>query len=413
MNNIEVKSSKSATNRVIFLECLRGFASFNILTYHLATFIIDTKLFWELQNGPLFPLLNGVVALKFFFLLSGYVLTLEYFKSESVTVLISRAIRRYPRLVVPVFLSAALSYGWGEFVYQMCTFYSGAKNRCGYTTASNQIRFEPMLRTGLLDWVVKIPNCAPQLWTLRFEILGSALSFALAYVYVKILQRRTLHICICALTVSTILSFLEPKYLPESRYPLAEYEKHNYVWHECFLVGTLLSFYHSKTTNFTKWSTGKICALLALAYYICCFPTVEPEHIFRWSLPIYKNFPRAYSYIHIGASVIFIEILHHSEFLAKLLSSRVAQEIGTLSFPLYLTHLSVITASVTCFDTILDEGKLHKFACVSVSLVVTLILTLLVSLVDRNWAKLLNQIYKYLENKLYLLINKCTYSVIR
>src|SRR5262245_33476285 len=104
------------------LEAIRGLASLSVLVGHVILAFWPAYLFrsgtpgWEqfsawLQALSRFPgkfLWDGHLAVSIFFVLSGFVLSLTFFREGSA--LGSAAVRRYPRLMLPVAGSILLSF---------------------------------------------------------------------------------------------------------------------------------------------------------------------------------------------------------------------------------------------------------------------------------------------------------------
>jgi len=92
------------------LEAVRGVAALVVLAYHIVIAFAPPVYH---DRGPIGTHVwqNGDLAVRVFFVLSGLVLTLKYFRTGDPAVLMSAAVRRYPRLLFPVAASVVLGFG--------------------------------------------------------------------------------------------------------------------------------------------------------------------------------------------------------------------------------------------------------------------------------------------------------------
>jgi hypothetical protein len=90
------------TGKLLHLEAVRGLAACAVVLNHLLL------AFWPVfaEDRSISPLLKvtykGSFAVAVFFVLSGFVLSLSFFRTRDVRVVTSAAVRRYPRLALPV-----------------------------------------------------------------------------------------------------------------------------------------------------------------------------------------------------------------------------------------------------------------------------------------------------------------------
>ena len=126
------------------LEALRGFAAIVVVFWHsmlafypAASGVFDFPLDQSLAGQPWFGLLNGRAAVGFFFVLSGFVLTRGYFQTNNDIAIARGAVKRWPRLAVPV-LAAVLMPSWPRVLTR-----STAQPRCSKLVASSSKSVEP------------------------------------------------------------------------------------------------------------------------------------------------------------------------------------------------------------------------------------------------------------------------------
>ncbi|MEZ2293111.1 acyltransferase family protein [Variovorax sp. RCC_210] len=160
-----------------YLDGLRGWAALIVVAYHI------TLMIWGELHPPFKLLvLDGPFAVYIFFALSGYVLSVANFRGSSKREVFDMALRRYPRLTIPIFAISALALSMmllDVFANPAASKVLGTEWWLGifYT-------FDP----GLFDmlyyslWVVFFGGNAywynSSLWTMPTEMIGSLLIFA-------------------------------------------------------------------------------------------------------------------------------------------------------------------------------------------------------------------------------------------
>jgi peptidoglycan/LPS O-acetylase OafA/YrhL len=100
------------------LEALRGFASLSVLLWHILLGFFPAKagIFPNfpkaeaVNTSVFFGLINGTSAVVFFFVLSGFVLTRSALVQGDAAPLFRNAIKRWPRLALPVLIAVLGSW---------------------------------------------------------------------------------------------------------------------------------------------------------------------------------------------------------------------------------------------------------------------------------------------------------------
>lgn len=155
-----------------YLDGLRGWAAVVVLLNHLvAPFLSSPGVFtWT-------PI-DGILAVYLFFVLSGYVLSIGYLESNNRSLLTALAIRRYPRLTIPVLASCIAAYflvELGAMQYQTevqpngNTWFSALYHPD--STLASVFRYA--MWEMYFDW--NAPPLNPVLWSMRTELIGSFL----------------------------------------------------------------------------------------------------------------------------------------------------------------------------------------------------------------------------------------------
>lgn len=176
------------SRKILFVESIRGIAAFLVVLHHLKLAMIfpfcgtDPRL--KNIKRVIDVLTNGPLSVRVFFILSGFVLSLSFLRSGNRSVVFSMAIRRYFRLLVPVFVSiliswAALQSGVYRVGDALALMPNDAKWGIDMDLAS-QISFLGALQHGLYG-VFFCDNGSilnSPLWTMEIELRGSFLLFA-------------------------------------------------------------------------------------------------------------------------------------------------------------------------------------------------------------------------------------------
>ena len=108
--------------KITYLDGLRGIAAVNVMIMHFFLVLAPAMVYGNqtpshlgnldliFSSTPLGLIGAGNFSVCIFFVLSGYVLTQNYFRTRDKNLIISGALRRYIRLLIPVFASIMLSF---------------------------------------------------------------------------------------------------------------------------------------------------------------------------------------------------------------------------------------------------------------------------------------------------------------
>jgi len=181
------------TEKIGYLEGLRGIAAFVVFLGHFIPYFILVSSLMD------FAFTGREVSVCIFFVLSGYVLTLPFFTTKDHEALVSGAVRRSVRLMIPILFLLCVTY---FYVYP------------GYRDLFNLKGFEDMLSLafwgvfvrGQLTYIPDITQYTGVLWTMIIEFIGSFIVFSFAALFGKLRNRWLFYI------VSLIL-FLNTYYL--------------------------------------------------------------------------------------------------------------------------------------------------------------------------------------------------------
>ncbi|RZS89731.1 peptidoglycan/LPS O-acetylase OafA/YrhL [Motilibacter rhizosphaerae] len=344
------------------LDGLRGFAALVVvMTHSINTFlpavsgvgVVQHEWFEPaLRQPPLTLLWNGEIAVAVFFVLSGFVLSAKFFQTGSRDAVVSSALRRYVRLVVPVLsavLVAAALMRAGLMHNQEGARVSGSTGWLAVQWTV-QAHLRPALDEGLVG---AFTHAAPQfdssLWTMGYELTGSFIVFGTLLIVGRVRRRGWLY-------AALLLWFLQDYYAafiagvaicdgwhnaPRVRAALER-------WAPALLgVGLLLGLWPVKT--FPGMVLNRLVDLHAPAH-------VAPLHQLAHEL---------------SAVGILIGVLSLGP-LSAVLRTRPLQFLGRVSFSLYLLHVLVL-GSLSCWLLARLAPDLGYGAAAATSFAVTLL----------------------------------------
>ncbi len=259
---------------------------------------------------PVLPFfMDGQLAVHVFFVLSGFVLSVEYLQTGKPQVLKALLIRRYPRLAIPVIVSCFLA---AVLVLAKFTHNYEAGRLAQSPWLSSLYAFDVSmlgaLEFGLFHVFVDParPSYNDVLWTMLYELWGSVILL----VFFLTIKKRALVLSGYAILGLTAAYF---------RNPLL-----------AFLLGMVLADFYTQYKNRIdeNGSTVKIISVLTLAVALLfAMFRIHFEH---------SNFLLSCSAMLIVGAICF------NKRGQSFLQHPISQFLGRISFPLYLTHILIL-----------------------------------------------------------------------
>ncbi len=298
------------------LDSLRGLAALAVLFQHLL------QMFWPTLITATAPPLaslwhNGAFAVRLFFVLSGFVLSLSFFRTNDSRVLTSAASRRYFRLYIPAATSILFAYllhvsgafqalhdikqtiGQSDWIRNL---YSGVPS---LTLA---------LREAFLGAVVdyQFMKYNEVLWTMSVELKGSLLVFATLALFGKAQHRWLVYGALIF-----ILDNLQLRHFID------------------FVCGMALCDWHCNHSGAARGSW------LWFAVFIggCCMGDLRGGWLEGFGVPVLMRGNRWWPTL---AAVLLVASSARSSRIQALLSTPPLVWLGEMSFALYLFHLPII-----------------------------------------------------------------------
>lgn len=338
------------------LDGLRGLACIWVILSHMDAFVgtatsstgtySQASLLWRFYRR----LIDGNFPVSVFFVLSGYVLLLGFDRSNNVDQLSRAAVKRYFRLMPMALFSVLLAWA----VSNSIGFHNAeaAKAIGGHNWLAqyypDRLLFWHSVRVGMLGAFTGDDLYNFPLWTMRVELFGSLLLFAVAALFYK--NRNFWVVCVAA---TFTLCYLCGNFG---------------VYYALFLVGAMLLRYQS--IRLPAW--GIVVALMLGSENIW-----TPEAF--WAAP-YLHFTGIDFDVmcHAIASVLLVSSVLKSPSASRVLSCRPVAYLGKLSFAMYALH-AVVMLSVGSHILSLGPEYGHPRQFAAIGFVVTFAVTILIS----------------------------------
>jgi len=325
------------------LESIRGLASCAVVIGHFFGSFAEPR---DLPAGPAHVysmLANGTPAVVIFFVLSGIVLPLSFFRSGGdKNVIAVAALNRFPRLMLLVFLTVMGSYliaASGLNFSKAAAEISGSSWFASFGYPNPNASFQPDLLTALRQGVygTLLENSSEfnvSLWTMHHELYGSFISFALAVFFFKAPMRLVYLIATLAVVA---LQFTAWRLTP-------------------FVAGTALSAFLFRNPDFAlkpyiSWAS--IVMGLVLYRYHFGNAAYWPTAFIPWGSDDHKGW-----IIYTISGVLLIIGIVGNKQVRSAMNAKWLIALGRHSFAIYAAHMMVMASIVSfVFINVAPLGK--------------------------------------------------------
>jgi peptidoglycan/LPS O-acetylase OafA/YrhL len=325
--------NRAGADKLECFEAIRGLASLAVLIGHLMLAFWPElyigardvpaeypRLVRQFALSPLKIVFDSQFAVTVFFLLSGFVLSLSYFRTRSAEVLTSAAVRRYFRLMFPAAVSILLGY----LLLRLGWMYNQAASRFLNEHVGGRFgwlaifyNFRPHLGHALKEcvWDTFFANSTynANLWTMSQEFLGSFVVYQFLALFGNVRNRYLLYAVLGGAFVYS-----------------------NRMFQLDFLLGMMLcdAYVAGQARGFRLPMLLAAPIALGGMYLV----TLKPFGAYNWGwLMLDKNL----CYEAVGGMLLLGSVAF-SPGLQRLYDNRVLTFLGKISFGLYLIHLPLI-----------------------------------------------------------------------
>jgi peptidoglycan/LPS O-acetylase OafA/YrhL len=382
-DNITIQSAPGERSAV--LDCARGLACLAVVNWHLmlafrpmhnkpTNFVASLHAFY---TSPLHFFCNGQAAVVFFFVLSGCVLSQQFFQTRNLTQLHRALIKRYPRLVFSIFV-INLSFSIVAALHGVYATESSVITGSSWLETwglsslhvADDVSVAEAIKESLFTCFTGSQRYNSSLWTMRIEFLGSVfLMCSLPVLYGADCRRRRIAIYCLLFAVS---------YRLNANFP-------------AFFAGALATDKH--LTSSLQRHIGRGRAAVTIALLFLALGKLNTGWYFHSAF----NSENAQRAIHTCASFVLILWLlsikvNKSSYLFRVLTS-----VGNNSFAIYLLHVPIIL-TITSFIHISLHSVLAPWQefliLASCTHCISLLCAIPVSTMDRWWCSAIDRIVK-------------------
>ncbi|WP_410211809.1 acyltransferase family protein [Aquirhabdus sp.] len=357
-------------------EAIRGVACLFVIFSHLSlSFFPSLHYFFNeptptqsielwIHNSPFAFWYSGTAAVYIFFVLSGFVLTYSIVNSrDPVQKIKAMSLKRYPRLMIPAFVSCVLLWAAYTLFDPDSTGMTSWASEIGNVTypSLQHALYEGSIGSFLFgnseyNWV---------LWTMKIEFFGSFGLFFLLYLMEK---KKVFYWLIPIATI--VLCF-----------------KVDYLGYAAFLIGSLFYLNKKKIPNLVA------AACLILGLY---FAGVHNDSTsYQWFYNLLDD--HTYEILNfLSGPFIVISILGNQK-LSEMITNQLTIYLGKLSFSAYLSHLLILyVVGIPLFGYLTSLEISYTLAalisCISVLLVTIGFSEIYFRLVDKTAIKVSSKI---------------------
>ena len=318
-------------HRVLSLDALRGLAAFVVVWHHFRLCFVVGEPRWWLR-----PFFAGRSAVVLFFVLSGYVLALPYWRGAQPTYGIY-LLRRFTRIYIPYAAAAVLALlAASQLLYSKLPL-SPWFYRTWQTALTPQViaeQFFTIPGTGEVNTAF---------WSLRYEM---ELSIIFPLVCWSISRLKGMASFVGALALEAIATAIFKNKPPS---PFLMELAQSFLWGSCFIYGALLSYKSEKIGEWygitPRWA--KVAVLIGTTLvYLSTKSSVQPF-----------------------AACVVLVFAERSR-ASRWLNMPIPEYLGRISYSMYLMHGTVLYATL-----ILLYGKLPFVVLVGTYCALTLLLS--------------------------------------
>lgn len=332
-----------------------------------------------LIGSPAIAAIDGPAAVALFFVLSGFVVPLGFFRDGRRRVAVQAVAKRWLRLAVPAASAALLSYllfRLGLFHYREAAGVTHSEWLASYGGSDPSGTLVPSLAGALEEGLVgaflrDYDTYAPVLWTMHQELLGSLVSLAMAL----IICRSGSLLCGLGLIGGSALALMTDPWLVP------------------FIVGTGLAVLSWRHPSNLHWAVAvaSICLGLFLFGYLeptgsyAGFQVVQDSTGYRDDRIL----------VHTLAGALIIIGLIGNDAAGRALRIRPLVALGRLSFPIYLFHFPLLCSLACGLFITFQRAATYQVSLALVVIIylpVVLVSGLLFGRVDDAWTVFVNRL---------------------
>ncbi len=257
----------------------------------------------------------------------------RFFQEKRTDIIVSSAIRRYFRLVIPVLVSV-----WVVYALLLVNSFVAYKDVLAVTYSPLKTDYSVLSKNWLTVWKFALYDAFfawdsrynPVLWTMAYELFGSFLVFSFLALFGTARNRYLIYVF--------LLLYLQDSYF------------------SAFLLGLILSDLVCHWESLIAQASKKLTIpALLIGLYLGSYPYIDPSDTIYDILDVsFLGLDSIVVNHTAGACLVMIALLG-SPRLQRLFSSRLFLFLGEISFSLYLLHFTIMCSLSTYLFTQFTE----------------------------------------------------------
>lgn len=345
---IETSSEPNATHRYRALDSIRGIAAAIVVLSHFS----NLSPLYFLRRTPLRLILGGHESVLVFFVLSGFVLTLQIASTRHRFVYVGYAVQRFLRIYPPYLVA---------FLVGLACYTVAEPDPAAWAGSWFQNVWQPRLPPNNFAGHVALvlpfhtDTVVPVIWTLVYEMRISFILPLCVYLAQRTAPQNVLLAAVAVSGISCFVTGAGPDSLLTSSLDGAWIPTLHYA--ALFMLGVSLALHRDKAIAFVRARTWAPRVLvLGLVLFFTGSPlafklqSMLGDFLYDWIVAC-------------GAALIILSVLS-DEKLAQRLRHRVLTFFGDISYSLYLLHSIVLLTVVHVMG-----DRIPHFATIGIALV--------------------------------------------
>lgn len=375
--------------RIQYLDGMRGLMAVNVVLHHFIIVFFPAMFFIQYNTNnilqkqyamsPLSVFTNGNIAVQYFFVLSGFLITTSILKSSreyKAQFIFRKTYKKYKGLITIVFIGTFFSYLLmkGNFMFHLDSIGYGINSDFIIEYNNFDPSFKSMLYNVFIRTFTKNNQYVGPLWTMKWELWGSILCL-ITVTILKDKKYRRISYVILSLVVYIISTDLSSFIFGIFVADLYFYKK---------IDTTFLSRYYYRIIR------NKVCLFVILMIGLY-FATVPSEFVGIYS--VLSKIPYMTTGVchGVGISLIFWYILNNI-YVQKILTLKTFLWLGKISPFIYALHWPLMLFfEHYIFQVLIKKGNTYNFSAI-LSFIISFPLIILISylfhaVVDKGYCK--------------------------
>ena len=367
LNNVNKKKEK-----LHYLEGLRGIMAMNVILCHFICVYYPIMYFQNYSqennsylniftNTPLSVLVNGNVAVVFFFVLTGFLVGMSCFQKDiSIKKIGNKVVNRYLRLLCVIFFATIFTFSLMKLGLMFHLQIDDSNVNLSFL--EEYCNFSPTIVNLIVNIFYKPfisgSDFIGPFWTIKYEFFGYIFIFIISVLLKKIKWRRVFYIIVVLLFM-----FYDFNYAPfVLGLIVADLQFNN--------TPTLFNKYYDAILD-KKWF---ILSCFIIGIYFACIPLYNSRFY-----PIISRYTFVSTFVRGAGIALIILVLNHSKKLIKILELKPLVFLGKISFETYALHWPVMLSLGSSLFILIRSKSSYNVATL-LSFIITVIVIYIASI---------------------------------